>query len=72
MQAQRARGRLAVDSYEGESASVSPAIGSDEFAPHKPNVSVKPVGRAVAGAQVGAGAGEGQIDFANSTAEVGN
>jgi hypothetical protein len=72
MQAQRACGRLAVNSYERESASVCLSISGDELSSHETDISIERVGSTVTGVEVCSRSRKGKIDFAKDTAEVGD
>jgi len=70
VQAQRARCRLAVNSYEGESTSVRLAICRDELSSHKANVGVESVWGAITCIQIRTSSGKRQIDLADQAFEV--
>jgi hypothetical protein len=59
MQAQRARGRLAVNSYERESALMGRAVCSNKLALHEPNIGIESIGGTVARLKVRAGPSKG-------------
>jgi hypothetical protein len=71
MQAQRARGRKAVDSYESESAFVSLLIGTNELALYKASVCMEAIGGLRARPGVDARSVEHEIDLPYKTAEIG-
>ena len=70
MQAQRARCRKAIDSYERESAFVRLLIRADELSLYKSRVCVETIWLFPAGLGVGARSPKFQIDLSHYTAEI--
>jgi hypothetical protein len=70
MQAQRARCRKAVDSYEGECSLVSLLICADELSLHKTSVRMEAIHGFCAGLGVGACSAEHEIDLPYKAAEI--
>ena len=70
MQAQRARGRKAVKSYESEHAPMRLSIGAAEMTSHKPHVRVEDVVSAIAGIQICSRAAEVEVALCDDAPEV--